>query len=232
MFNIYPYINENDLNLDYLLLKLKSVETTLKNFIALNSIKYADPIQWNLTTQYQANTVVIEPNSGTAYISINQSDADYVLWFDSDMTFKPDIVKRLLESIEGKDFISGLYFNRRPPFSPVISTDLKMNKDGFISATPVTSYTKGIMKIRGCGFGCVLMKKQVMRDVKDRFQSMFAMLNNGIVGEDYSFCAKAMMCGYKLYCDTRILLGHMTDTVVSEETYKNFNPKVRDLFKN
>ena len=164
--------------------------------------------------------------------AINQSDADYVLWFDSDMTFKPDIVKRLLESIEGKDFISGLYFNRRPPFSPVISTDLKMNKDGFISATPVTSYTKGIMKIRGCGFGCVLMKKQVMRDVKDRFQSMFAMLNNGIVGEDYSFCAKAMMCGYKLYCDTRILLGHMTDTVVSEETYKNFNPKVRDLFKN
>ena len=39
------------------------------NFVALNTIKYADPIQWNITSQYEANTVVVDPNTGTAYIS-------------------------------------------------------------------------------------------------------------------------------------------------------------------
>ena len=162
--------------------------------------------------------------------AIYYSDADYVLWFDSDMVFEPDIVKRMLESIEGKDFLSALYFNRRPPFSPVISTDLKMDMDGFITATPVISYKKEIMEIRGCGFGCVMMTRKILQDVKERYKSMFAMLSNGIVGEDYSFCAKALMCGYKLYCDTRITLGHMTDTKVTEDTYKGFNPKVNNLF--
>ena len=42
---------------------------TVENFVALNTIKYADPIQWNITSQYEANTVVVDPQNGTAYIS-------------------------------------------------------------------------------------------------------------------------------------------------------------------
>lgn len=33
------------------------------------SITYADPIDWDITTQYTANTVVVDPKTGTAYIS-------------------------------------------------------------------------------------------------------------------------------------------------------------------
>lgn len=68
-WNQYPYINLNDLNLDYLLNKLKALEVQLVDFIKINTIKYADPIQWNITTQYEANTVVIDGNTGTAYLS-------------------------------------------------------------------------------------------------------------------------------------------------------------------
>lgn len=35
----------------------------------LGLIKYADPIQWNITKQYSENTVVVDPETGTAYIS-------------------------------------------------------------------------------------------------------------------------------------------------------------------
>lgn len=69
-WNQYPYINLNDLNLDYLLNKLKELELRLVDFIKINTIKYADPIQWNITTQYEANTVVIDGNTGTAYLSV------------------------------------------------------------------------------------------------------------------------------------------------------------------
>ena len=79
MFPIYPYINLTDLNLDYILKSIKEMNVKLDNFINVNTIKYADPIQWNITTQYQANTVVVDPNNGNAYISVQPVPAGVAL---------------------------------------------------------------------------------------------------------------------------------------------------------
>ena len=68
--NKYPYTDFHELNLDYILEVMKTVETTLTDFVSLNAIKYADPIQWSITRQYEKNTVVIDPLTGTAYISV------------------------------------------------------------------------------------------------------------------------------------------------------------------
>lgn len=67
--NKYPYTDMHELNLDWILGQMMQLRTDMKDFINQNTIKYADPIQWNITTQYEGNTVVIEPNSGNAYIS-------------------------------------------------------------------------------------------------------------------------------------------------------------------
>lgn len=69
-FNQYPYINLTDLNLDFIYKSIKELRYQLENFININTIKYANPIQWNITTQYEANTVVIDANDGTAYLSV------------------------------------------------------------------------------------------------------------------------------------------------------------------
>lgn len=69
-FNQYPYLNVNDLNLDFILKNMRLLEKTIKDFVALETIKYADPFQWNITTQYAKNTIVIDPNSGVAYLSV------------------------------------------------------------------------------------------------------------------------------------------------------------------
>lgn len=65
----YPYQNLEMMNLNWLIAEIEKNSEKLSNFVNLNTIKYADPIQWNITTQYEINTVVIEPISGTAYIS-------------------------------------------------------------------------------------------------------------------------------------------------------------------
>lgn len=70
LFNQYPYINVNDLNLDYILSQIKVMMNEVTNFVSINAIKYADPIQWDITRQYEKNTVVIDPVTGTAYISV------------------------------------------------------------------------------------------------------------------------------------------------------------------
>ena len=71
MFPIYPYINVNDLNLDYLLKTIKDLQNVVENFVALNVVKYADPIQWSITRQYEKNTIVIDTATGKAYVSVD-----------------------------------------------------------------------------------------------------------------------------------------------------------------
>lgn len=68
-FNKYPYTDFHELNLDWVLQTVKLIGEKVDNFINFNSIKYADPLAWNITTQYAANTVVIDPATGIAYLS-------------------------------------------------------------------------------------------------------------------------------------------------------------------
>ena len=70
LFDQFPYTNFHELNLMWILEALKEIQTTTEQFVAINSLKYADPIQWNITSQYEKNTIVIDPQSGTAYISV------------------------------------------------------------------------------------------------------------------------------------------------------------------
>ena len=64
-----PYTNFHDLNLDWIMETLNEFNTKLTNFVSLATIKYADPIQWDITSQYEANTVVVD-SKGNAYLSV------------------------------------------------------------------------------------------------------------------------------------------------------------------
>lgn len=56
-------------DIGWLVDKLLSFETELNTAIDLKTIHYADPIKWDITTQYSPNTVVVDPKTGTAYMS-------------------------------------------------------------------------------------------------------------------------------------------------------------------
>lgn len=68
-FNEYPYRDIESLNLDFLIKMIRKLEEELINFVSLNTVTYADPIQWSITRQYKVNTVVVDPITGTAYLS-------------------------------------------------------------------------------------------------------------------------------------------------------------------
>ena len=68
--NRYAYTDFHELNADWMIRTMMELINQVENFVSLNAIKYADPIQWNITSQYEKNTIVIDPLSGTAYISV------------------------------------------------------------------------------------------------------------------------------------------------------------------
>lgn len=65
-----PYTNFHNMNLDWIIEALNEFNRKLANFVSLNTIKYADPIKWDITSQYAQNTLVLDPQDGTAYLSV------------------------------------------------------------------------------------------------------------------------------------------------------------------
>ena len=153
-----------------------------------------------------------------------QDGFDYIVWLDSDMTFPPDTVKRLVENTQyDRDFVSGLYFRRRFPTEPVIYKEIiweqKENGETEHDAIPYTDYPRNqTFEIGGAGFGCCITKVSMIQEIAEHFKlAPFDPLP--FLGEDYSFCWKAKQLGYKLWCDSRIKPGHVGEFIFNEEVW-------------
>lgn len=152
---------------------------------------------------------------------------DRMLWFDSDMVFDPEIADVLHADLDkGFGVVSGLYFKRKPPFTPTIFKvcDIKNRDDGKIE--PIHEFYEDypedtIFDIAACGFGCVMMDMEVIKEAVKKF-GRYPFMPIGGFGEDLSFCLRLRMAGIHVYCDSRIKLGHVGDSVFTESTYKNY----------
>lgn len=63
-----PYTNFHNLNQDWIIRRMAEFEAYMKDIVNLSAIKYADPIQWDITSQYEVNTVVLDRDLN-AYLS-------------------------------------------------------------------------------------------------------------------------------------------------------------------
>lgn len=150
-----------------------------------------------------------------------ETEADYVFWLDSDMVFKPDTLKKMLKTLTENDLdiLTGLYFRRVPPYSPVLFD--KLDLDGEVCTfSEFEDIPEGLFEVGGCGFGCVLMKAEVFLDVQSKHGNMFAPIANN--GEDVAFCWRARDCGFKIYCDPSVICGHVAYSVVSDHFFRAF----------
>ena len=174
-----------------------------------------------ISTRFNLGSLVYTSRNYLALMAM-QEEADLIMWFDSDMVFNPDTLLRLLKDIDdGADFVTGVYYCRTSPFTPTLFSKLDINEEGVAIWDQIEEVPdKGLFEVAGCGFGCVLMKTDMARDVFKKFGRLFSPI--GEVGEDLSFCWRARECGYKLMCDPDIPLGHVAHTMVTKDFYKNY----------
>ena len=170
---------------------------------------------------FHIGSLVYDSRNKLAERAIN-SDADYVLWLDSDMTFVPDTLDMMLDTLKTNNYeiLTGMYFRRRPPFTPTLFEELRILQTGTVTKE-FDEIPEEIFEVAGCGFGCVLMSRNVLWNVFCQNGNMFSPING--VGEDLSFCWRARRCGHKIYCDPTIALGHEIRTTITKSNRGIFN---------
>ena len=171
---------------------------------------------------FQVGSLVYNARNELARQAI-KSEADWVLWLDSDMVFESDLLKKMLKVCEENDidFLTGLCFRRKPPYTPTLFDRLDKMEHG-ASYTTIMSVPEGRFKVGGCGFAGVLMSTDVLLSVAARFGGrMFDPLEG--FGEDVSFCWRARQCGYEIWCDSDIELGHIGSMVVTREFFEAYS---------
>ena len=149
-----------------------------------------------------------------------QMEADYMFWLDSDMVFAPDTLLRLLEHAAPDTIVTGMYFRRVQPYTPVLYDQVDVDEDGKIHTHELTEVPEGLTEVAGCGFGCVLMPVQAIVDVMVKHGALFAPVIG--MGEDLSFCWRARDCGYKIVADPSIPLGHVGYQTITKLYYEAF----------
>ena len=183
---------------------------------SLLSLKLKDECRYAVNS----SSLIYDSRNSLAKMAVND-EYDRILWLDSDMQFEPYLLQRLSARMdEGLDFVSGVYYSRRPPSTPIIYTKVGYlkaeNGDMTPKAVPFLDYPDGLIEIEGAGFGAVLMSVKMVRDVAEKYGLPFSPILG--FGEDLSFCLRARELGYKLYADTTIQLGHIGQWVYRRQT--------------
>lgn len=154
---------------------------------------------------------------------------DYLFAVDSDMSFAPDTLKKLLS--HDVDVVSGLYIQRKPG-----QHILEIYRNG--RNVPYGDVKgKGLVEVDGCGFGCVLVKSNVIRTIGyPQFVYRSALDHKDTFSEDTYFCLKAKEKGFRIWADTTIKCGHhgastfyIDDNIPAAPTAISYDEYIRRL---
>lgn len=173
------------------------------------------------TVSFLIGSLVYDSRNKLAGLAM-QMEADYIMWFDSDMVFQPDTLERMMDVMDKNpdiDILSGLYVRRGAPFTPVIFSKLEVNEHGELDWDDVVNIPDEPFEVAGCGFGCVLMKTDCLYEIASKENGGMWFTPIAGAGEDCAFCIRARESGYKIWCDPRIDLGHMAYAPVTREFY-------------
>ena len=194
---------------------LNTVETEFMQSVA--ALKHVGDVQ----LASMQSSMIYKSRTDLALMALAKG-FDYVLWIDSDMAFKPDLLERLMADMDGRDIIAPLFFMRNPPYEPVLYSKLRK---GLTPAEneheKLIDYPEDkIFQVEGVGFGCVLMRTKVIQDIVDRYHELFGHLPG--YGEDLSFCIRARGCGYDIWVDPTIEVGHKGSIIVDKKWSKAY----------
>ena len=140
----------------------------------------------------------------------------HILWLDSDMIFTEDLLDDLMYS--GKRCVTGIAHSRRAPHVSCVFKEIWPKVDRWDGC----EYPNNTFRIGGCGFACVLIDTEIVRNVYNKNGTAFFPMRE--LGEDLAFCKRAIDEGYEIWAEPSVMLGHIGHIPIYpeyEELYRN-----------
>lgn len=170
-----------------------------KTFEALMKIKKGEHKLCTLTTEY---SLVYIARDNIVKRMIENEEADYLWFIDSDIIPEKETLEALIS--DNKDIVTACY-PYKSEGGGIVGADMDLNT---MTIKDIAENDKPIIKeIRRCGMGCCLIKRQVLVDVWEKYGTCFTPLAD--LGEDYTFCERALSLGYKIWIDGGIWCKHI-----------------------
>ena len=146
-----------------------------------------------------------------------ENKCDWILWIDDDMVVKPNVnlIQKLLS--HDKDIVAPLFFSRSYPFISMIFKKHMIGTkftvyDNMVDYDKCPKDSKGLMKVDGIGFGCVLTKTKIFEKMAQPY-----FWSNEYFSEDLFFCENATRAGFEIFVDTTIDVGHIGEPFATWE---------------
>jgi len=159
---------------------------------------------------------------------IKRMENDWIFFMDSDQTFHPDTLLRLLSW--DLPIISGVYFKSPGKPIPHCYEYAGLNEKGIpfykSLVEPIFNYLdkfgqaiveessdtflfptqkEQLIECDGVGAGCLLVNRKVIETIKPPH---FKYTDDSTGGEDFYFCRKAQEAGFKIFIDPGVICGH------------------------
>lgn len=164
-------------------------------------------------------------------------DAEWLLWVDADMAFEHEALPQLLASADAdkRPVVGGLCFGASygrlfPTIYQFVQTEA-----GGVSTVRVNEYPDDALVACGAtGAAFLLIHRRVLEAMRERaFNASFPWfqeteLAGQPAGEDITFCIRAGVCGFPVYVDTGVKIGHHKSTVLDHDTFQAQRAAVTD----
>lgn len=135
---------------------------------------------------------------------------DYLFSVDSDIVLPKDCLVKMLN--HDVDIVSGVYIQRKPG-KEILEIYRNNSHGGMSNVSYDELLPAGLHKINGCGFGCVLVKSDIIRKIGyPQFKYHSALNHNNTISEDVDFCRKAANVGANIFVDSSIVCDHIGAT--------------------
>ena len=156
---------------------------------------------------------------------LDEHDADWLWFIDTDMVFPPDLLDRLVEAAHPRErpIVGALCFSVQDGFRacPTLYT---IRPDG--KAGRIYNYPRDTMMRVFTGTGCLLVHRSALEKMRDHgFDPAYPWFQETRtqdlpIGEDITFCIRAEAIGIPVHVDTGIKCGHEKTYVVDESVYE------------
>jgi len=158
--------------------------------------------------------------------AVQRMRGEWLLFIDDDMVWRPEAIGRLVGRREefDLDMVSGLCFRRGEPYQPTMYMRETPTEGGYM--TREVWEPEEIVEVDATGCAFLLIHRRVFEMIAGGPMPPYAHRNReggpppnyfrweGTLGEDLRFCQDAKKAGARVWVDTSIPIGHVSERIV------------------